>query len=313
MIMHTVTRRTLKALILIGLFIPLAFVLRDSRDDLQPARYNAAAPTTEKYAQMARWIPTPYEFMVALDPQRVFGASALGARLAPLIEQMGTTGDIDVSLVARLIARPQAIGLIALALYVGENARPVEGLVVVQGDFRAGALHNEVRAALAKDNPALKVERLRGVEIYMESAQEEGFAFAFPDAHHLMVGSAATVVRAVRGAVRDAAEVAWAEEASRDGIFGRLLITGRIARLLPKELAGVAGVSLSSRDGASMVARIPCLSVSQAENMRMFLEGLYVAKLLIYNDTSFWGRYIQHLDITQDNDTVLVTLPLGAP
>ena len=312
MTMHTITRGALKALILIGLFIPLALVLRDSRDDLQPARYNAAASTAEKYAQMARWIPTPYEFIVALDPQRVFGESALGARLAPLIEQMGTAGDIDVSLLARLIERPRAIGLIALVLNVGEGTPPVEGLVVVQGDFRAGEMQREVRAALAKDSPALQVKRYHGIEIYTESANEkDGFAFAFPDAHHLMLGSAATVVRAAQGVQSDASEVRWAEEASQDSLFGRLLITGRIARLLPKELVGVATVSISSGDGATIVARIPCLSVSQSENMRMFLEGLYVAELLTYNDTSLVGRHLQHIDIKQDNDAVLITLPLS--
>ena len=236
--------------------------------------YDAAMPTSEKFALMSRWIPAGAEFEIAVDVQKALADPALKERLGALV---GGKEGVAAELVGALLEKQSAVGMLMLTGALGEAGQAPSVAVVAQGGFDDEGFIPAVRAALASGKSGISSEKVGDRTIFVEADSRDPFGFTMLDGRHIAVGTREALTSLFSAPPASAPRTPARADAV---IFGRLLFGPRITSLLPQGLAPVSSIEFASADGKTLAATIASESPEKARDTAMFLEGVRTLLLI---------------------------------
>jgi hypothetical protein len=312
---HRISKFTLKVLIIVALVFAIAILLKDSSDRLRTMLYDAAAPTSEKFSKIQRWLPSDAELVVVADLHRFFSEPGSRARTSRRLEDIGEVWNVSPEVLSIIMDRAEKIGLVAAALSIDPHTGEAQGLFVVQGEFNESEFVEIVEEKLKAQGGALTHEEQHATTVYGESPGADGFAFAFPDRTHLLIGPKSAILGLVErdsaGEIREKETTQWGMVSTDGAIFGRLLVSPRVQKLLPEALAGISAAGFSSDTDLNINLVIPCVSLDQAEDLAMFIEGSRVSFLLTKGRDYQFYDLLRGIKVASVDTTVEVMIPAG--
>jgi hypothetical protein len=312
---HRISKLTLKVLIIVALVFAIAILLRDSSDKLKTMLYDAGAPTDKKFSKIERWLPSDAELIVVADLHRFFAEPGSRARTSRRLEDIGDVWNVSPDVLSVIMDRVERVGLVAAALSVDPHIGEAQGLFIVQGDFNESEFAEIVEKRLAAQNGKLIREDQHPTTVYAESSEVDGFAFAFPDRNHLVIGPKAAILKLVKkesaGEIKEGPKVQWSSAVANQPIFGRLMVSPRVQNLLPEALKGISIASFASDTDLNVGLTIPCVSPGQAEDLAMFIEGSRVSFLLAEGRDFQFYDLLRGIKVSAEGINVNVMVPAG--
>lgn len=304
----------IKIIAIAVLLIGIAFLIKDSSHYLKNGVYSASAPTQVKFDTMKRWIPQDAELVLVVDPHRLFASDAGTEQIAQWLEKGVSFAGLSLQLIAHLIINPGAVGLVATAIEIAPTAKPAEGFIVIQGLFDQEAMAEGIQEQMMGEGVVLSRGECEGHAFYVESSSPDAFAIAFPDKHHLLVGTNEALERIMHceapthGAMPQAID--WYPQVKEQPLFGRLAITPRLSALLPEELQGIASVRLAMGPDFVLHATVPCTSSAQAERASLFLEGMRASLILASANNPELSSFLLGIQMITSPNALRVAVPL---
>lgn len=313
--MKRALRIILKILVIAAILIPLALLLKDSSDQLKGGGYDPAAPTATKLGLMQRWLPHDAEVVVIADLHRLTATPGLIAKASSALERAGNLWGIDAQMIKSVFTAPKGIGLVAVALTLGQAGEAPTGVAVVQGGAKEADVVQGVKSELIAQAASLVEEKVGSVTVYSESPSEVNFAFAFPDNTHMIVGPKEALVGLLQSTLTEKSlpemRETWNAPAGDNPVFGRILFTERLQSLLPPQVAGLKQATFSADGQLNVEVEMPCTSMRQAQDVVLFIEGARAYVLLGgYGDTKI-GEIMRELSTAQSQHSVSLRIPLG--
>jgi len=310
-----ISKIAIKVIVIVGLLVAIAFLIKDSSDKLKGGTYDASAPTEKKFLKMEKWLPKDVELIVVADLHRYLDQPGAKARLSMRIDEMSRSWSGDGGVLSNLMAQAEKIGLAAFAIGLDPERKEANALLVIQGNFQESAFVDSVKKQLAKEGQELIKEEDHSVTIYAESASEEGFAFAFPDRLHVMLGPKSEIIKLIEqesaGQLESPEKDRWASVGDTVVLFGRFKITPRISRMLPEQLQGLQEASFSADALLTLNVNIPCVGPKQAEDVVMFIEGSRISFLLAQRKDNVIVNMLRQVRVGHLDSVVDMRVPVG--
>jgi hypothetical protein len=305
---NKILRVSVKILILAAILIPLAFLLRDSSDQLMGG-YDASAPTSAKFAKLTRWLPPDADLFAVIDVHRFFSEPGLRAKVMGTLDRAGSIWGIDASLLRSLVAERGSIGLVAFAMKLGASGHGSSAVAVAQGRFDEDEMVGRIESQLAADGEKLVRDRKGEITVYAESQSGDDFAFAFPDRNHLVLGTKFEVDALTAGEAR--AAQTWKSVNVDAPLFGRVVVTPRTKGLLPAQLKGLTEAAFFAGSDLVVTADVACASQEEATDLVLFVEGARATLTVIEPPDSKLTKLLGGLTISGTGNRVSVRFPLN--
>lgn len=310
-----VAKILLKMFVMAAVLFPLALLLKDSGHQMKGGGYDPAAPTAAKFRRIEKWLPRDAELIIVVDMSRLAGRPDIAARIAALVLRANVIDGFDGGIVGPVLANPQGIGMAAGALCLGGASDAPYAMAVIQGALDRSAMVGRVQTQLAAENARLVTEEAEGTRIYFETPSDAPFAFAFPDAHHLIAGPKEAVVRLLMSEKTPSAgdlRAHWPAPRDDGMLFGRLAFTDRLRSVLPPQIANLDEVLIYADDELNINLVIPCDAARQAQDITLFVEGMRTLYLLDGRAQSIVASIMRGMRITNQDNAVVVHIPTGA-
>lgn len=272
---------------------------------LHPA-YDASVPTQAKFAKMLKLLPQGAEFDLSMDVTRALANPQIKDGVSRIIKEKG--GAI-AELVAALVGRQDAVGMMTLAGNFGGKGMPPVFAVIAQGGFDERSLIPAIRIALATGRAGLASEKLGKYTLYTESDARDPFGFIVLDREHIAVGNKMSLA-ALFGKEREKAPAI--SRTPNSIIFGHLTFGPRLSALMPQAVP-VTGIDFESPDGKLLTAKIPSPTPAEANNLKMFLEGVRSILMLQEEGNTALTSILSGISVQSEGSEVIVacnTLPL---
>lgn len=305
-------RVAIKVAVIVTALLLIALLMRDSSDRLATARYDVHAPIETKLKALSMWLPEHAELVVVVDPQQLLAKPDVQSRLAARLAGASEIVGIDAALIVPQLARTETIGLVAVALTLKSPDGLPEAVFVVQGEIDRNAVVGSVDRSLAEEGDKLERTEIEGVTIYSEYPRGSSFAFAFPDAAHMVVGLSSAIeelIHASHAPTQRAVAMPFQSVAGAP-LFGWLAVTERLKKILPPELAWLTTIRFSSDADLAIRVTVPTSSSQQHNDLKLFLEGLRASYLITGGSESKLNGLLLGTDIASDGAVVTIDIPL---
>jgi len=299
-------RQTFDIVLLVAFLFMVGLILRDASDTFRKPAYDAAAPTAEKFAKLARWIPANADFDVTVDVPRALALPWLRDRLSSAI---AGGGGIAADLVGSLLEHQGTVGLLTIAGTVGEKGAAPKLVILAQGAFDGEALQSAVRTAMAAGRAGLVATSLGWTTLFTESDAHEPFGYLLLDPHHLAVGTQDALTAFY--AAPPAAPATRSDLQANAVIFGRATIVPRLAALVPPAIEAPARIEIAGSEDGRISALLQTRGEKQAQDLQMFLEGMRSLLLLEQEQYLALVSLLRGIAIDRSADRVLLSSPLA--
>lgn len=296
------------------LLVGIAFLIKDSSDQLMEKGYSSSAPTKVKFEMMKRWLPDNADLILVVDPHRLFTNDVQRSRMAGWIKKGESFAGMSAQLISHLVTNPGSVGLVAVGIELSSSAQPAEGLLIVQGNLNTRAMTEEIKQQMARQDVKLSQGDCAGIPLYVESSSPDSFALAFPDKNHMLLGTMRMLEDIMR--CRNGVQTASHEDTSRyplhdsNAVFGRLTITPRLASILPEDLRNIPSVRISMGSDFVMHVEVPCNSVEQAHRAQLFFEGVRASLVMASVDRPELNGFLLNSQMIAGPDALRIAVPL---
>lgn len=308
---NKILRVSIKILIIAAILIPLAFLLKDSSDQLKSG-YDAGAPTSTKFAKLGRWLPSDADLVAVIDVHRFFSEPGFRAKVMGMLDRTGSIWGIDAALLRSLVAERGNIGLVALAMKIGTSGNKSSAMTVVQGRFDEKEMVERIESQLASEGERLvrdEGDEKGAFTIYAESKSDDDFAFAFPDRNHMLLGTKSEIDALAASEVR--ASPGWTSVNVDAPLFGRIVVTPRTQNLLPAQLKSLTAATFSAGSDLMATVDVACTTPEEATDLVLFVEGARATLTIIESPDSKLTKLLSSLAITGKENLVSVRFPLS--
>lgn len=295
-----------KIAVAVVLIAILAAVLyRASGRFLRPA-YDAKAPTPAKFAKISKWLPGTTEFDLSMDVTRAMANPQIKDGISKIVK---AKGGLIAELVTAIISKQDAVGMLTLAGNFGEKGATPVFAIIAQGSFDERALIPAIRIALAAGHAGLASEKLENYTLYVESDARDPFGFIVLDREHIAIGNKASLVALFS---KETAKTAAVSKRPDSIIFGHLKFGPRLSALMPQGVP-ISSIDFESTDGKSLTAKIPSPTPAEAQNLKMFLEGVRSLLMLQEEGNASLTSILSGISAQNEGSDVIIscnTLPL---
>ncbi len=288
----------------IAVLILLALLLKGT-GYLPRMGYEAHAPTSVKFARLARFIPAGMDFDVTIDVPRALANPSLSERLATLTRERA---GVAAELVAALLSHQDALGLITITGTLGSPEKLPAILVIAQGNFDERVILPAVRAAMAAGRAGLASQDLGWATLFTEADVSDPFGFIVLDREHLAVGSRDTLQELYAAPPQQPPAFMRAADSV---LFGHVALGDRLKEIMPSTIAVPASADFVSEDGVSVRAWLACPAPQEALDLRIFLEGVRSLLLLQQEESPALTSIIKGFAISGTPEGVLVESPVA--
>lgn len=293
----------LKYTLLAAVFVVIAFLSYRFREHFI---YSNTFPTANKFAMLKNWISDDSDLIVIADIYRLTSIPAAAIFLRGDI--FGVENAV-VKAAGPLFSSGNVIGMMAMNADFGDETGLPQLVVVIQGDFTKRNFLGLIKEELDKENISLSSEKSGETTIYWQGEGEEPFAFAMPDKYHLIVGT--------KGSVKSLIDENLAGRTKEfpflkvnSPFFGALRSSDRIKRFLPPQVASLEVAKFATDDKGIIRVSMELPDDNQAENLKVFLQGMKALYLLQKEGENITEDIIDSINIGGEGDMVNLALPL---
>jgi len=292
-------------LIAIGAVVAVALFLKDTRDRLDQSRYDASAPTSEKFAKLSRWIPETSEFDVTVDVPKALANLQLKDKLERIV---GSRAGVAAELVKALIQSKGAVGLLTITGTAGTSNSPPKVVIIAQGKFDKDVMLPAIRKVMTEGRAGLSSRDVGWSTMYYESDSKKPFGFMLLDGQHMAVGDKVALEAFF---IEEPAKSKPLVRPSDDVIFGHVEIGERLRRMAPRMLSVPSSVDFSSEEGAILNASADCGNQIKAMSTRMFIEGIRSLIILQHENNAPLVGILEGISIESEGSEIKLSTKLA--
>lgn len=294
-----------KILLLAGIIIAAAFMLRDSSHIYKGGAYDVEMPTSRKYNMLKEWLVDGADFTAIADIARLKTAPAL---LSFFENNLLTGKDKDVTVIKSILGSKTPVGMLAINLNLeGPGSWPFF-LIIAQGDFEKMNLLKSIKQEMSEQRASLASKKIRGIKVYWQGKSNEPFAFALPDNNHLVVGTLSSLEHVFQ---KPNVEPDYPFENADSPLFGMLRASSRIRKVLPPHFASLEYAVFSTDDNGIMHISIQCEDPAQATDLGLFLSGMKAIYMLQAEENSKLLAAFESISIANEEGSIKITVPIG--
>lgn len=277
----------------------IGFIVRAAINQFVKLSYNASLPTTDKFAKLSKWMPKTAEFYMVVDTNRILENEAIKDSLVRVLS--GTPG-VAAELAGMLISKQSVVGMLALVGQVGERGEVPQLAIIAQGAFDEEVMIPAIRTILSTGHAGLVAEDLDGRKLYSEGDVRDPFGFVILDKNHIAVGDKSALTQFYSKNFKAMPSMFGSQSSA---IFGHVTFGSRFKSIIPSNIQ-LSGMDFESPDGSSIVARIPCADPAEAQNMKMFFEGVRSLMLLQEDKNPFFAKILNDISIESSASDVTI-------
>lgn len=292
----------LKIAVLVGVLAAAAFLIHDSTHTQRGGTYDVSWTTAQKYSMLKEWLPWGADFIAVADVNRLSSIPKLNDFLE---KHLFSGNEAGLNMIGPLLASNK-IGMMAVGLNLNTVGIDPFFVVVVQGDFKSLDLIDSIKEELTKEKVSLVSKKVRGTKIYWQKDSKDPFAFAMPNNHHMLVGTTESLEHIIKSPKSQESL-----ESTNSPLFGILIFSGRIRKILPSQIAHPESARFAADDNGRLRIYIACPDALEANNLKLFFAGMKALYMLQGEEKEDLMKALEQVSIEVEGSGIHVDMPLN--